>query len=213
MFIRLHLGQGPVSRKADKARETSESSEASEASEDSEPLDYSLPFLFKDDTGSDFMVLYASDLEVLQDAVLHSTGHVDLPPLMGVVDLVFGNGTRNFFYVKCIRANMLDDEGSYMCSEWEPMECVIRPGDINDPKDHCGPRLIGPWLRRHFYTASNPDGTYNLCVSTHKTGLSRQPAMSAIAAGNRRLRGGQFRYGSTVYRVLSPKAQRRGSKA
>lgn len=126
--------------------------------------DYSILWM-NDDTGSDICTITEADLDTLRE---HATG-VNEPlldvPLLGYVSVQGAVGKSRFEEVRAIEINLCGSGGSgppMIKGEWEIIEVAIAP---NPEKETDEPvRLVGPWLRHRFFTATAPDCTGRLWI-------------------------------------------------
>lgn len=141
-----------------------------------------MPFSMIDDTGSQFMTVYREDVGLLRALVRAGKGRNPPVPILGRVQIQYGNGTAKNYTVVCLEPNIFDHNLNYMCATWRFIQVLVRPGNI---RLNCtGPRLVGPWLRNMLYTATTPDNMFRLTVSTHKGALTASaPAADPLAGG------------------------------
>ncbi|KAJ5724924.1 hypothetical protein N7493_006652 [Penicillium malachiteum] len=115
-----------------------------------------------DDTGSDTCVLNQSDIDSLVRKAREQHPDAELPPLLGYIQTWVG-GTTFYEVARTLQINLRADDGKLMLKEWENIEVAIAEDDT-DPRIYEPIRLIGPWLRHRFYTATSPDGTNRLYI-------------------------------------------------
>ncbi|KAJ5791348.1 uncharacterized protein N7518_008359 [Penicillium psychrosexuale] len=123
-----------------------------------EPPPGPFEFQFKDDTGADYMVLYDNDVELLR-VNLQAKGTVySIPPLLGVLVVTLGDGSKKAMLVRELEVNMWDEQQKqYMAASWDSIPVVVLPGRGTK-------RLNGPWMRWKFYTGTAPDNSNRLWI-------------------------------------------------
>ncbi|KAJ5729667.1 uncharacterized protein N7483_004175 [Penicillium malachiteum] len=145
-------------------------------------------FWMIDDTGADLCSITESDVEhLVKEAtkwffrqtedinieVPHVSRVEDVaPPLLGYVRVRFANDEMGFQPVRAMEINLLgqnpskSNKGAFMLKTWDIIEVGIAP---NPPSpEHEPTRLLGPWLRHRFYTATSPDGSGRLYIIKKK---------------------------------------------
>lgn len=136
-----------------------------------------IPFEFSDDSGADFMTIYADDVQEIQDV---SVASATTPPnpypsatILGVEALRLGDGGYYFARVVLLEANLehpvpeKEQAGESWRDEFLPLEVIIRDGNIHTAG---APRLNGPLLRHHYYTATSNTDMIRLYAMTNVTG-------------------------------------------
>ncbi|KAJ5721100.1 uncharacterized protein N7483_009034 [Penicillium malachiteum] len=115
-----------------------------------------------DDTGSDICTLNQSDIDSLVLKAQEQHEDAELPPLLGYIQTWVGGKT--FYEVaRTLQINLRGGDGKLMMKKWDNIEVAIAEDDA-DPQIYEPIRLIGPWLRHRFYTATSPDGTNRLYI-------------------------------------------------
>ena len=128
--------------------------------ETSTPL--TLSSLTKDDTGSSLLSLNEPD-----DLLMLGLNPGDYLPLQ-VIEVDTANG-RVYRQMTAVEINFKDDRGAYM-GDWKTSPCLLNPPDLLNPDMQT--RLSGMHIRNNHYTATAPDGTGRLYISTKKNGVT-----------------------------------------
>lgn len=134
----------------------------------------SSPLEFYDDTGSSIMTMFQDDYELLAAPLLNPpsplTAHCR-PCILGFSTFSLASGATHTNMVVAVTVNMPGAvHGEWMKSQSSRVTASVSPYRRGTPgAPTC--RLAGPWLRHMLYTASVPDDTYRMLVSTHKGAL------------------------------------------
>lgn len=114
-------------------------------------------FDFVDDTGSEFMTLYYSDVKLLNDHLTDNDIIVPWPPLQGVVQIITFSGKMEHHYVHQMEVAFHDLWGEEVVG-WEAIPVIIVDDrETRSPKHWLAHRVNGPWIRRKLHVASAPD--------------------------------------------------------
>ncbi|KAJ6014319.1 hypothetical protein N7540_008910 [Penicillium herquei] len=156
--------------------------------------DYNI-FWMIDDTGADLCTITESDVTHLvtktTEYFARQTNDVNFevpyesriesvaPPLLGYIRVRFANDEMGFQPIRAMEINLLgqdpseSNKGAFMLKHWDIIEVAIAP----DPKspEHEPTRLLGPWLRHRFYTATSPDGSGRLYIFKKKRRFMEVP--------------------------------------
>jgi len=109
------------------------------------------------DTGSDILSLFHSDLQYLGN--IQGYGGWD-----GIVEIACANGTTNEYLKICVEVQLVRDDDTPW-SDWIEEYAIVRP-------DSPGlSRLSGYGIRNAFYLGTSP-GNHSLAVATTKGGLA-----------------------------------------
>lgn len=143
-----------------------------------------LIFWLNDDTGCDICTITKSDVLRLKAASeVKLQADVTLPPLLGYVGIRLADGAIKFEPVRAMQINIPDHDGnSMLLKDYDMIEVCIADDQPNDPN---GPvRLLGPWLRHRFYTATAPDRTNRLWIVKKRRRLANLPDVTAEGSGD-----------------------------
>ncbi len=113
-------------------------------------------FVVFDDTGSSLLSLNEPD-----DLLMLGLNPGDYLPLQ-VIEVDTANG-------RAVEINIKDDRGAYM-GDWKTSPCLLNPPDLLNPDMQTRPS--GMHIRNNHYTATAPDGTGRLYISTKKNGVT-----------------------------------------
>ena len=124
----------------------------------------------EDDTGCDICTLMKSDIDdIIQAAQETLTGegitppeNVFPPPLLGYVAFQDFRGVKNFQPIRALEINMMGEENRlHLKNEWDFIEVAVAKNQTHPLPPI---RLLGPWLRHRFFTATCPDSTGRMWV-------------------------------------------------
>ncbi|KAJ5640842.1 hypothetical protein N7528_000467 [Penicillium herquei] len=156
-----------------------------------------------DDTGADICTITEKDAAYMvrqhNERVNERTDDIDIewprigmvevagPPLLGYSRVRFANDEMGFQPIRAMEINLLgqnpdsESKGAWMMQEWDIIEVAIAP-DPPSP-EHEPTRLLGPWLRHRFYTATSPDGSGRLYILKKKRRFLEVPHASIGSSG------------------------------
>lgn len=119
-----------------------------------------LPFL--DDTGAYIMLLFQEDVSTMTEL---ASNPYDSYIRRGTAVTAAGWGWGEYHMLEVA---ILQD--GQPVTGWITIKAFVKPGS---QQSNYNPRLSGMWMRRMIYTATAPDNTGRLFLSTTKAGLDR----------------------------------------
>lgn len=142
-----------------------------------------LDLVFMDDTGSDTMLIFDTDMKSMMGADATPSMPAPYNHLMGYSVSVMADGSEIVQKEIAVQVNMLGtnvDTGSIgnMVPDWTTVPCAV-----SDPSQAHGPgneRLNGTWVRSVLYVGSAPEAPIGFYASTSKRGLLEQQGLPSI---------------------------------
>ncbi|KAJ5358668.1 uncharacterized protein N7496_011081 [Penicillium cataractarum] len=137
--------------------------------------------IFADDTGSDFMTLFDSDMADLNSHYRNNGVNVVSPSKLRTIPVKTFSGNEEWHDIYEVEVAFADPTGALLTS-WDRLKVLVLGDPIGGPTPD---RVNGPWIRYKLHTSTAPTARVDMGIFRIKSALAQGTPVGVLPAWTR----------------------------